>query len=262
MTAWDKQKAPLSSDERSQLKADAKDIWAAVERKNLDVDKSEARHEVNAAAENFELGCWLKYYSNRIGQVGEHALEDRIDCADRIFSAGIQNPKYDFHVIFDFGEREFDTLFEMGDSEAVIEGLRDRLALRNSPGVLKAFENFGWEIASRSVVTPVASASLERPAQVDQMDLFAHSVGETGKTSAVEGRIDAAVTKGQHHGPIISVVGNTVVQSAGRSQTVTHDLRNLDVVPRRGEHAAIKYANGCGTVSVASEKERSKGNCR
>lgn len=78
---------------------------------------------------------------------------------------------------------------------------------------------------------------------------------DMGKAKQIEG----ASKSGEHLGPIISVTGNKVVQSAGRGRTVTHDARNLDVVPKEGDKASIKYnADGKGTVTSSNEQTKAK----
>lgn len=136
--------APISSAERAQLLIDAKNIRAAAQRKQVTLDRFEKTRESSAAELHFELGAWLYFYRNRVGIAGTQGLKDRIDCARRIFEAGITNPGYDFFTIFEFGERQFDTIFESGDSDAVIDGLRAILVTAPTDGLRKAFLSYGW----------------------------------------------------------------------------------------------------------------------
>ena len=134
-------RAPIAGSERRKLKADLQNLRATAARKGTLLDAWDERIESRAGKEHFELGCWLYYYSQRIYTEG---VESRIDCARRIFAEGITNPGYRFFTVFDFGERQFDTLFEMGDAEQVIEGLRRYLPGDETGGLKRAFENFGW----------------------------------------------------------------------------------------------------------------------
>lgn len=143
-------RAPLSAAERGKLRADAANIRATAERKGCTLDQWDERQESAAAAQHFELGCWLFYYSRRIGT---EATETRIDCARRIFTEGITNPGYQFFTIFDFGERQFDTLFEMGDAEHVIAGLRRFIATDSTGNLQKAFDYMGWPILEPDLLT-------------------------------------------------------------------------------------------------------------
>lgn len=140
-------KAPLTAAVLARLRADAKDVRATARRKNVTLDDWDEKQETAAAKEHFELGCWLHYYNRRIGLAdNDDGLKDRIDCARRLFLAGLNNPGYAFFTIFDFGERQFDTIFEMGDAEQVISGLRE-LARNDQTGqIARAFAYFGWPL--------------------------------------------------------------------------------------------------------------------
>lgn len=152
---------PLSSAEFAQLRADASDIRAAAERKNVTLDSWDEISETAAAKQHFDLGSWLFYYHRRVSRSDAEGLASRIDCARRIFEAGITNPGYQFFTIFDFGERQFDTIFEMGDSTQVLEGLRGVLRRSRSENLIKAFRYHGWPLdLDRSMVAHSASAQL------------------------------------------------------------------------------------------------------
>ncbi|NMG28430.1 hypothetical protein [Aromatoleum evansii] len=137
-------RAPLSARERAQLQRDAADVRATAQRKGLTLDAWEEREESAIAREHFELGCWLYWYQHQVYREGKDGLQARIECAERIFLAGFTNPKYKFFTVFDFGERQFDTIFEMGDSAQVLEGLRERLKKDKSGKIAEAFTYFGW----------------------------------------------------------------------------------------------------------------------
>lgn len=136
--------APLSAAQLAQLRADANDIWGAAARKGTTLDRWEHSDESRAAKAHFALGTWLFYYSKRISQ--PDALKDRIDCARRIFEAGIERIGYKFFTVFDFGERHFDTLVEMGDADEVLDGLREIAHKSRNENLLKAFAYMGWSL--------------------------------------------------------------------------------------------------------------------
>jgi hypothetical protein len=96
------------------------------------------------------LGCWLFYYSRRIYS---ESVDTRIDCARRIFIEGIANPGYRFFTVFDFGERQFDTLFEMGDAEQVVDGLRRFLYSDSNGNLSAAFRQMGWPISAPDLLS-------------------------------------------------------------------------------------------------------------
>jgi len=141
--------APISQTVRARLLAGAGNIRAAAQRKGTTLDSFEERRESNAAREHFELGCWLHYYAPLVGR-GD-GLQARIDCAARLFLSGITNPGDDFFTVFDFGDRQFDTIFEMGDSEMVIDGLRQMIQKDKTGRIAEAFSYFGWPVKSAPV---------------------------------------------------------------------------------------------------------------
>jgi len=138
------QKAPINKASRTQLVTDTRNIRAAANRKQVTLDAWEESRERAAAEQHFELGCWLYYYSKRIGKPGPQGLQDRINCACLLFMSGFTRPGYQFFTIFSFGERQFDAIFEMGDAKEVIEGLRIMLPNDKSGMLDKAFDYFGW----------------------------------------------------------------------------------------------------------------------
>lgn len=141
-----KDNAPISTAERAQLRSDARDVRATAERKMLTLDWYEEKQETAFATDQFELGCWLFYFSRRIGLEGPDGLKARIECAERLFMSGICNPGYDFFTVFNFGERQFDTIFEMGDAELVVDALRKLIPKDRTGRLAQAFEHFGWRL--------------------------------------------------------------------------------------------------------------------
>ena len=129
-----KTSAPLGAHVLAQLRADAQNIRATAERKGLTLTSWEEREEIEAAKEHFNLGCWLFYYRHLVYQ--KDGLRHRIDCARRLFLTGIDNPGYRFFTVFEFGEREFDTIFEMGDGGQVVAGL-EQLAREDKTGLIR-----------------------------------------------------------------------------------------------------------------------------
>jgi hypothetical protein len=141
--------APLTSKQIEQLRLDAGNIRAAAARKAVDLDAWSEARERDAAQTHFALGTWLFYYSTRVGKVA--GLDDRIECLRKLFEAGIFQPGYQFHTIFDFGERQFDACVEMGDSEEVKDGLRELAHKYRNPNLLAAFEYMGWSLERKQM---------------------------------------------------------------------------------------------------------------
>ena len=163
-------KAPISATQRKQLETDAKAVRATAERKELMLNVFEERRETEVARDQFELGCWLYYYSRRVASVRPDGLKDRVQCALLLFLSGICNPRYDFFTVFDFGERQFDTIFEMGDGDKVVDALRQQVSTDKSGMLLKAFKYHGWPL-NDSVSVKKIEAGLGQPDSNRQFDL-------------------------------------------------------------------------------------------
>jgi hypothetical protein len=129
-----------------QLRAGLANLRATADSKRVTLDAREERREKAAGTKHFELGCWLYYYHLRVGR--QDGLADRIDCARRIFVGGFANPGYQFFTVFNFGERQFDTIFEMGDADQVVDGLRPYLERESTGNLTAAFQNYGWPLVS------------------------------------------------------------------------------------------------------------------
>ncbi|WP_368714090.1 hypothetical protein [Paraburkholderia sp. EG287A] len=138
------ERAPLSNAIRERLRRDLENIRATAERKQVTLDRWEEADEQREGRAHFELGCWLYYYSTRIYQ--PDAFQDRVDCSRRIYQAGFTHLNYEFFTVFDFGERHFDTLVEMGDADAVVDALRALVPLDTTGNLAKAFEYNHWPL--------------------------------------------------------------------------------------------------------------------
>ncbi|MER2511977.1 MAG: hypothetical protein ABTQ25_06105 [Nitrosomonas ureae] len=135
-------KAPISKSERDMLLADRANIKGAAQRKGVTLDDWDEQRESNAAKNNFELGCWLflaaKSYSA--------PAEDRAEFLRRIFISGRARLDYDFFTIFNFGERQFDSLLEQGDGDLIIDILRNEIPGDKTGGIKRAFNYHGWVV--------------------------------------------------------------------------------------------------------------------
>lgn len=140
-------KAPLSVATCIQLDHDARNIEATAARKCVSLDKWAARSEKETAKKHFAIGCWLYHFTTLRGLGAAQYLQARVELLVRLFMADIQHPSYDFFTVFDFGERTFDSIFEEGDGEQVVNGLREYLERDTSGLMQKAFNYFGWPLA-------------------------------------------------------------------------------------------------------------------
>ena len=150
--------APISQRLRNQLERDARtveSVRAAAERKGLDTWGID--DEYRTARNHFELGCWLAHYAGRVGKEADPQV--RIDCVRRLWESDITSPGYRFFTIFGFGEREFDTCFEMGDGDKVAAALK-ALAKEDPTGPIAAgVKAFRWEMREPA---DAAADTLER----------------------------------------------------------------------------------------------------
>lgn len=145
---------PLPQKQIDQLRRDASNIRATSARKGLSPPSDLDVHCESAMAQShFELGCWLNYYRRLITKdikPGDNeGFLARVDCAKRIFQSGIMNPRYEFFTVFDFGQRDFDAIFEMGDSDCVIDALRDEILYDSTGNLARAFKHFNWPMAPK-----------------------------------------------------------------------------------------------------------------
>lgn len=137
-------RAPTAEWQRKRLEKDVTNLPAAAARKGHVLTARDHAHELAAGRLHFELGCWLHFYLQYIRRAG--ATQARFDCARRIFLAGFSRLDNSFFTAFDFGEREFDSLFEGEDAEAVISALRQLIPTDGTGNIATAFTHLGWPI--------------------------------------------------------------------------------------------------------------------
>lgn len=114
--------APITITERVELRRNARDVARTAVWKGFACDPMHAETVGKLAQEYFDLGCWLYYYSKRLDV--QDNLAERVDCAWRLFDAGISDPGDNFLIIFGFGRRHFAALFK--DGNRVFEELAKR----------------------------------------------------------------------------------------------------------------------------------------
>lgn len=142
-------KAPLAVATCIQLDHDAKHIVACAARKCVTLDSWEVRKEERMAETHFALGCWLYHFTTLRGLGTAQYLQARVEILVRLFMADIQNPGYSFFTVFDFGERQFDSIFEEGDGDAVLDALRVYLKHDKTGLIRKAFDRYGWATTTK-----------------------------------------------------------------------------------------------------------------
>lgn len=162
--------APLNKEMRDQLLRDSADILGAAARHGDDLTAVDVATEQRMAQEHFELGCWLFFHRNRRIS-NPDGVWSRIDCLRRIIQSGISNPGYSFHSVFRFGERDFDTLFEMGDSAQVIHALRPMAKAHPDEVFGRFFKEHGWPLLLGTDPSPVISPSMTTALETCQVSL-------------------------------------------------------------------------------------------
>lgn len=186
-------KAPLDAAVVKQLKADLASVdavkAAAQRRHNAIPDHWDAEEQRRKGLEHFDLACWLHYYAPRVYQ--PDGIDDRIACALRIFREGIDRVGYEFYDVFGFGERHFDTIFEMGDADEVSAAL-----WRAARGEKVADQIWRPVAGKPSLVDTLRKAGLRSPGQqgADALTEIAGRVspppGHTFLTATPRGEFD------------------------------------------------------------------------
>lgn len=181
-------KAPISQRLRTQFERDVSSvnyIIAAAERKGNTCGRWEASEEYLAARDHFELGCWLHYYADRVGKL--KGFQDRVDCVRRIWESGIHSGGvgYRFFSVFGFGERHFDTCFEMGDGDKVADALKEMARQDPDGPVAAGAKAFGWEL--RPPVVVVADALDRLGEQLEVPKSLHYSFSRRYETTWYEG---------------------------------------------------------------------------
>jgi hypothetical protein len=121
-------------------------VVACARRKGISLSRFEAIEEQHYASEYFNLGAWMHYFSIRFQSIRdtEKRLNDRADCLEMLFKAGIFEPKNKFMTVFDFGDRQFDAMFEQGDSGDLLDVLRRRMTGDASCYIATGFQHHNW----------------------------------------------------------------------------------------------------------------------
>jgi len=134
--------APITKRERQLLQSRAKDLKAAAKAQGITLDAYDEQAERTAAKDHFELGCWLYHLRSHVYE--RDGLQHRITCVKKLFEAGISSPGYRFFTVFEFGERQFDTCFEMGDGFEVRDAMLAFGELDKTGVIAKCLREMGW----------------------------------------------------------------------------------------------------------------------
>lgn len=208
--------APIPQRSRDQFKSDACSVdavMAAAKRAGNVCDRWEARDEFDKAAAHFELGCWLHYYAGRV--YDPQHRQDRIDCIRRIWEAGIHDVGYSFYSVFGFGERHFDTCFEMGDGQEVADALKQMARKAPDGPIAAGVKAMGWSTGDAAAVAP----------SLPVLDVFTEAHVETGVQAlrpdwdvnfTDDALADAADVAQERHGQLVGFTAVAELENAIR----------------------------------------------
>jgi len=136
-------RAPLSNTDRKAITKDIANIEVVARAKDYDCSASEARYDKRMAEDHFELTCWLKWFMT--SQARRDCVATRALIVFLIFENGLQGLAYEFHTITDFGERQFDDIFEKNDGGDVIVQLNRLVSAFGGERSKVGLAYYGWE---------------------------------------------------------------------------------------------------------------------
>jgi hypothetical protein len=116
----------LSNTEKSRLRAAIANMKGTVAAKgNAALSEHEIRHNTAQCTQHFTVLCRLKALLPQTRQETALGRDARVEFVKAIWLAGILSEvkSYAFYDIFDVGDREYDTCFEMGDGDQVMHAL-------------------------------------------------------------------------------------------------------------------------------------------
>lgn len=114
--------------------------------KGLSLSASELRASSITAEDHFDFGVRLHQLKAGIEQMGPQGLAARIACARHIFASGQHRQvcNNDYHLIFDFGGRDYDRLFEMWDGSRVKAALMEDAARDPAGEIARTVQAHAW----------------------------------------------------------------------------------------------------------------------
>lgn len=139
-------RAPISDAQRRMLHRRLNDLHATAKRKGCTLSSWEHANEKIAGELYFEVGAWGYWSSLRRSRL---SVQDRARVSFAIFAAGLTHIGYEFYTSFDFGERDFDAFYEMGDSKEVIDALADLVRLSGHAVAAQGMRQLGWSTEDR-----------------------------------------------------------------------------------------------------------------
>jgi len=137
--------APVSYKIRAQLERRLHNIHRIAKRDGWDTHDVQFQQE--QGQQNFELAMWCYWLSRRRKSF---TVSDRARLVLAVLSSGKTSIENEFLIVFNFSERSFDAIFEMGDGDEVVEAISHLVHASNDPVALKGLRSNGWDRATAS----------------------------------------------------------------------------------------------------------------
>lgn len=139
-------RAPISDRDRQKLKRRLADLPACAARRGVTLDAFELHRETVFGDLYFEVGAW-GYWATRRGS--KLTLGDRARVVFAMLAAGLECVSYDFYTAFEFGERQLDSFFEVGDSAELVQAVSDLVVASQHKSALLLLQKLEWERPAR-----------------------------------------------------------------------------------------------------------------
>lgn len=149
--------APISDAQRRMLHKRVADLHGTAKRKGYTLSTWDYIRESDAARTHFEVGAWGYWAHLRRDRL---TVEDRARVTFALLASGKSNIDYEFFTAFDFGERQLDAFFEMGDADEVIEAIGDIVRRSGHAVAAEMMKQLGWSFEERQtalILDPAAA---------------------------------------------------------------------------------------------------------
>jgi hypothetical protein len=133
--------APITPRQRAMLLARLKDLRGTAQMHGTSLSDWELMDEANAARLHFEVGAWGWWSQQRRESL---SVQDRARVIFAVLASGKTSVGYEFFTAFEFGERQFDAFFEMGDGHEVVDAVSELVVSSGNAAALACLQANGW----------------------------------------------------------------------------------------------------------------------
>lgn len=134
-------RAPISERDRAMLRRRLADLPAEARRRGTTLDTWDLRIEQTAGRIHFEVGAWLWWAQRRGDRL---TLDDRARVVFAVLTSGLTTIGYEFFTAFEAGERDWDSFFEQGDGNEVVQAVSDLVRATGHPVAISGLQANGW----------------------------------------------------------------------------------------------------------------------